>query len=343
MLGFFKLFKKLASQLRGENLHRVILVLFVLIMLGSTAFFFLEENLGFFDAFWWSIVTVTTVGYGDISPATLGGKIIGMLLMMLGIGFLGVLTATIASIFVENKLMENRGMKSVDLEDHYIICGWNYRGAKIIHELRDDEKSKDVPIVIIADLDEKPLNEPGVEYVRGEINEEALEKAKADKAQTAIMLSDDDLEITVRDAKTILDTLTIKSIYPELYVCVELMQAKNVEHCKRAKADEIVVVGEISTNLLAQAALDHGITHLITELVSQYGQELYKIDIPPQLVGKKFIELLKELKEKHNIICLGVEKKKERRLIANPEAEYTLDKEDQLVVIAFDRPDLTGN
>ena len=80
----------------------------LLLVVGAAALGIFEKNLGFFDALWWSVVTVTTVGYGDISPVTVGGRIVGVLLMFLGIGFIGILTATLASLFVENRLMENR-------------------------------------------------------------------------------------------------------------------------------------------------------------------------------------------------------------------------------------------
>jgi voltage-gated potassium channel len=55
----------------------------------------------FWDGVWWAVVTVTTVGYGDLVPHTVAGRIIAMCLMLLGIGFLAVLTATIASRFVQ--------------------------------------------------------------------------------------------------------------------------------------------------------------------------------------------------------------------------------------------------
>jgi len=53
------------------------------------------------DAFWWAIVTTTTVGYGDVSPVTTEGRLIAIALMILGIGFIGVLTATITSFFLD--------------------------------------------------------------------------------------------------------------------------------------------------------------------------------------------------------------------------------------------------
>lgn len=341
MHSLLHIIRQLSLTLRRENLHRVGIALLALIIAASVAFWYFEEKLGLFDAFWWSFVTVTTVGYGDISPGTLGGRIVGMALMMLGIGFLGVLTATIAGVLVENKIMENKGMKTAKVKGHFVICGWNYHGLDIVAELRADQKSKELPIVIIAQLEEKPLDDPNLQFIRGEIKPEVLEKATLKEAQAVILLSDEHLDATVRDAKTILDTLTIKSLYPEVYVCVELIESKNVEHCHRAKADEVIVVGELSTNLLVQAALDHGITQMITELVSnRYGNELYKTEPPPSLVGRTFFEVLSELKRNHGILCIAVENRLDKKLIANPDADYLLRAEDDLVVIALERPKL---
>lgn len=337
---FYLYLKQMISTIKRENFFKAAIAMFVVVLSGSFLFKYFEKDVLFSDALWWAIVTMTTVGYGDIIPATPGGKIAGMGVMIVGIGFLGIFTATIASLFIENKLMENKGMKPTDYKGHFIICGWNFKGNEIIAELRADMKSCDIPIVIIADISEKPVNDKYVHFIHGDINPENLNKANIKKARTIIVLSDDHLDHYSRDAKTILNTLTIESVCPGVYTCVELMDANNVEHCKMANADEIIVVGELSTNLLVQAALDHGITRMISELVTnRYGKDLYKIPLPEAMAGNTFFDVLCELKKKHGFLCIGVAKNKDNRVNSNPDADYLLEKDDKLIIIATKRPD----
>ena len=89
-------FLALLAFLHRENLFRLMGVIVALVVAGAVGLTYFEENRPLPDALWWSIVTVTTVGFGDISPLTLGGRLIGVVLMFFGIGVLGMFTATIA-------------------------------------------------------------------------------------------------------------------------------------------------------------------------------------------------------------------------------------------------------
>ncbi|MCP4717656.1 MAG: hypothetical protein GY868_21240 [Deltaproteobacteria bacterium] len=165
-----------------------------------------------------------------------------------------------------------------------------------------------------------------------------------DVAHTVLLLPEDTENPYASDAKSILNILTIKSLYPDVYACVEMVDPKNVEHCRRAGADEIIVVGELSTNLLVQAALDHGITRMITELVSnRFGNSVYKIKPMAGHIGKSFFEVMCDLKKSSNILCLGVIAAAGRKLNTNPEADYTISEDDELMVIAESRPDLSAH
>jgi voltage-gated potassium channel len=89
-----------------KKFHLIVLIATALIVLGALAIHRIEGGTNpavatFGDALWWAVVTATTVGYGDISPTTLEGRVIAVILMLTGIGVVGVFTATIASFFFE--------------------------------------------------------------------------------------------------------------------------------------------------------------------------------------------------------------------------------------------------
>ncbi len=324
-----------------SKIIRLFVLTIATLFIGALGLHFFEKTPRIVDAFWWSFVTITTVGYGDITPSTVGGRIIGVVVMVFGIGLLGMFTATIASAFVDTKLKEGKGVKNVKVKDHFLICGWSYKAKEIIAELRADKKVNNKPIVIVADIPEKPLEDENTFFVHGEVDEEIMGKANLRDASVVIVLTDESLDSYSRDAKVVLNTLTIRKLNPNVYICVEISDARNMQHGKLAGADEIIVIGELSGNLLVQAALDHGITKIITELVSnRYGNELYKVKPPVNFVGVQFIEILKLIKEKHNAIIIAIESGKDNSLVANPPVEYAIQPEDYLILIAQERPHL---
>lgn len=338
MVNILLLLKRFSQALRKDRLDRVLLALLMITLVGMLGIAYFE-CLSWADSLWWTIVTITTVGYGDISPASSGGRVIGVLLMLFGIGFLGILTATLASTFIEERRQEEKGVNRVNVSQHLLICGWSYKTREIVEEVRADDKTGTRLIVIIADLPEKPFEDAYIHFVSGLISKESLEKANAQDALAAIVLSDENVEVHTRDAKTVLDTLTIKSLYPDLYTSVELVDPNNVEHCRLAKADEIIVLGELSTGLLVRASLDHGVTQIITELVSsRFGSEIYKTRPPQQCVGQSFLEVFTKLKTDQDVIVVAVESNQEGRFLANPSNSYIIDERDRLIVVGKDRP-----
>ena len=321
--------------LHREHLFRLMGVIVVLVLGGAFGSAYFQEGQSFPDALWWAIVTLTTVGYGDISPSSLGGRLIGVVLMFFGIGVLGLFTATIAGVFVEKRLRKERGMGSYDLEGHIILCEWNDRTKEILKDLRADTRAARASIVLVADIDAKPVVDEHLYFVRGDLTEENLKRAGIEKAATVVIVGDRSLDYGARDAKAVLSVLTVESLNPDVYSIVELASEENVRHCERAHADEIIVGAEFSSRVISTATLDHGISTVLRELLSaQVGQDLITIPVSEGLAGRPFFDVFCDLKREHGMIALAILRHGAGDVVTNPESDTVVDRDDRLVVVS---------
>jgi voltage-gated potassium channel len=100
----------------GATFRIVALLTVAVVVVGGSVEALVDNTKDFkstWDGIWWAVVTVTTVGYGDKIPTSVDGKIIAIVVMFVGIGFLSVLTASIASVFVKS----DRGSEYQELSD----------------------------------------------------------------------------------------------------------------------------------------------------------------------------------------------------------------------------------
>jgi voltage-gated potassium channel len=323
--------------LKKENLSLVLLLITIIVLVSSGIISLIEPDFTFTDALWWSIVTLTTVGYGDLTPKTIGGRSIAILIMILGIGLLTTasitISATVASILIDRKIKEEQGMNSYQFEKHIIFCEWNERARSILLQFRSTQITKNTPIVLIAEMERRPIEDRCLFFIRGTVNDETLKRANIDQARTVIILGDDRLESGARDAKVVLSTLTVESLNPAVYTIVELSDERYLQHCQRANADEIIVSSEVSAMLISQSALNHGISRLFNELLSPgIGNHTYTIPLPPELLGKTFLDALAFLKTSHQSIAIAIQNH-QGQIICNPDSNYYLQEKDQLILI----------
>lgn len=115
-----KLSRNLNGFLKTNGFINVLYISVVLILVSATIYS-IAENVPFFDSLWWAFVTTTTVGYGDISPSSSLGKIAAILLMFLGIGFIGLLTSTITEFFNGNKDKQESSENELMEKMNYLI------------------------------------------------------------------------------------------------------------------------------------------------------------------------------------------------------------------------------
>ncbi len=105
-------YKRVNTVLKTNDFDHVLWFTFCIVFFGAIAISYID-NMNIDDALWWSFVTTTTVGYGDIAPTSTGGRFVAVFLMLVGIGFLSTLTGTISSFFIKNE-KKNYQHKEID-------------------------------------------------------------------------------------------------------------------------------------------------------------------------------------------------------------------------------------
>ncbi|MBN2534526.1 MAG: ion transporter [Spirochaetales bacterium] len=324
--SFIAKIKNLYLTLKKENLPKLIIFVLIIIFPGGVFIFFVEQGkvVGdsnqmfsqFFDGLWWTVVTITTVGYGDKYPVTEIGKIFAIFLMFIGVIVTSTLSGTIASIFVDKKLKEGKGLQTITTRNHIIICGWNNNAENILEGLIKLSKME-VEIVLINQLTPEEFQAIHVKFpdlhlsfVRGDFtNEKILIRGAIQTAKAAIILSDISGQntLTKADERTILATLAIKSLNSDLLTSAELVNAENRQHLIRAKVDEILVNGEFNGFLLSTSAYHSGIPLLIKEMLSFESKNMIRqIPVPSPFIGKSFKELLDFFYSTGRGIVIGV-------------------------------------
>ena len=255
------------------------------------------------DAFWYTIVTVTTVGYGDIAPASFWGRLSAMALLLVGVAIFGALSGKFASFILDRQQKKDKGLlKMTSMKNHFLICGWKPGFENILEGVL--EANPELPpeqIVILnnakrADIEAIQANEKlkAINFLRGDFtDEDALFKAQIKNANRALILADKSEEFSTleTDSRTVLAVITIKNLNPRVYCVAEIIDSKFEKHLSLARCDEIIMTSDYEQNLLVQASSGQGMSHILRELADEdESQGLSLLDIPVQYIGRRYGE-----------------------------------------------------
>ena len=272
-------------------------VLSVVVWLAAASgFYFFEAGQNeavesYDDALWWSITTISTVGYGDKFPVTSGGRFVAVAAMIFGVGALGTLAGALATTFADARQRTKSGRRSYVMKDHVLVLGWNGHGPEVVRQLLHDSRYAEAMILIVAELDACPLDDPRVRFVHGSpALRNVLERAAVSDAAVAIVLARDGVPET-RDMESAIVVHVVRRLNPDAHVTVELVDPARRELLVDAGADAVVSPWAVASALIARSALDEGSLELVTELLTaDEGSDLYRVHIPEGYVGKPFRE-----------------------------------------------------
>jgi len=313
--------------LKKEKILKLLGATWAIILLGATSLFIADRYYatkgaaGILDAIYWAVVTIATVGYGDVVPNSAVAKLLALVIILSGPALLSLLTASVASMLVQKKIREGEGLETIKDRDHLIICGWNENGDKVIDILLLQLKGTKPKIILVNELEKEDIQsiqvnykESDIAFVRGDfVKEEVLARANLPRAKAAIVLADlsGGRTLDKADERTIFATMAIKSMASKVRTCAELIHGENKEHLLRANVDEIIVRGESSGALLATAAVSPGLADSVKSLInSQDPNKLWRVPVPSRFADKTFGELLPYFRDKFQALLVGVVREK---------------------------------
>ncbi len=284
------------------------------------------EDWSFVDSIYMTLMTLTTVGFGEVRPLDTGGRIFAISLMVLGVALVIVTLTLAAGSIAEGGLGERtrrrRMQRRVDaLKQHFIICAYGRVGRTVVRELEAEGQA-----FVVIDRDdglEDELLQDGVTYVIGDpTSETVLRSAAIHKAKGLVCAVDD-------DADNVFITLAARSLNPDLFIVARASETTSADRLYRAGADRVVSPYATSGRQMALLVTKPRVVDYI-DLVAR--------EVTPLRIEEILVEPESELEgrrlgEAAAVNVVVAVRREDGELIRNPESDLILQAGDLLVLL----------
>jgi len=327
-------FTEVLATKKFELFTLLFLLLFIVVTSGIAIYVFEEKSNdsinSLFDALYWALITISTVGYGDISPVTVEGRVVSMLVIVSGIAMISFVTSVIVSSFSEklDELKENRLIEEINKSDDFlIICGYGQMSRMFLRNYAEEFKDH----YIVIEKEKEKVEEARKEGYRI-IHEDASRYDVIDKFNTEyakITL----LALTGSDVANVYIILNAKALSRKIKIITRASNEKIAKKCKLAGADHIVRPHVVANKMLLTAITQPVMYHAIYAILT--GQHIAQLDEVAvrnhqKLVGKK----LKEIDFKsYKLLFIGVQSGVDGAFIFNPSGDISLKEEDIILLM----------
>jgi voltage-gated potassium channel len=331
LLAFFNHFLHTAFNNPVRNVQLSLATLALVIVLATLVYMGLEQ-MDFVDALYMTVITITTVGFGEIVPLSPGGRIFTMLLIILGVGLTTTAISNAVSIILGPRLwisirernLERRLMK---IEDHYVVCGYGRVGKQVVEDL---EARGEAFVLLDVDPDlEQEMIERSILHIIGDAtNDDILLKAGIERARGLVAALES-------DAENIMTVLTARELNPHLFIVARVSSSEAEKKLRRAGANRVVSPYQIGGHRVALALLRPAVNDFLDRIFRfrdgldmDIGQVL--VNSTSRLSGQTVSTC--ELRQTHNVSILAIQKPKGTIMIS-PNPNDILEEGSVLIVI----------
>ena len=322
----------------GSKKFELYTLLFLLVFITVTAgiaIYVFEEKANdsinsLFDALYWALITISTVGYGDISPVTVEGRVVSMLIIITGIAMISFVTSVIVSSFSEKltELKENRLVEEINKEEDFmIICGYGQMTRMFLRHYEHEYAKR----YIIIEKDKERVDEAIKEGYRA-IHEDAsrydvIAKFNTDYAQVTL------LALTNSDVANIYITLNAKAISKNIRVISRSSSERIAKKSRLAGADSVVMPSLIANRMLFAAITQPVMYKAVYAILT--GQHLAQLDEVNSIYHQKMVgKSIKDLKLKEQkLLYIGYESGVNKMFVFNPSLNYIIEEGDILLLM----------
>lgn len=326
--GFRKLRQNVLRRIPVAADHRrlafffvLVCAIIVLLLLGSALLVWLFEarepdarNItSFWDGIWWAIVTIATVGYGDRFPVTYPGRMVGLVLIVVGYSLLSVFAGLIASLFVEDRMKGAKGLKQIRTQDHIVICGWNNTAEFLLRALLE-KKLQDLELCLLINQPpeffetiESRYPNLQLRFVRGEAtSEEVLKRACVENAAQVIILADHNLSPQSADDRSIIVANAMRYMVPKDRITIQLNNPENRNLLNRIGISKVVVFDDLGGYILANSVMEDNSIELYSQLIKTHQNGIVTQEIPENWIGRRFNDLREQLWKDSQQMLIGL-------------------------------------
>ena len=261
LFEFALLLRRIRSALTRRRVAVLILMMAVVLATGTIGMH-MAEGLSYFDSFYWTVVTISTIGYGDIVPTTFWARILFFFVVFVGIGTFATALTEIATYFMEQKLLQMRGLHRARMSQHAIIIGYDDGTEELVGQLKDRGLEA---IVVDKDLDAAALHAKGVAAISGNPHDsDTLERAGIRTAEALVLPAAD-------DEGAVMVALKAKQLNPKLRVVATCTRRENLDIMRQAHVDVVVPMTRLLGEVLAEAVNESKVVDFLLDIFERKG------------------------------------------------------------------------